>query len=389
MAPDSSALQAAALVSCLLVALLFAWLLDRPRRWPMKVLAAMCCALVAMAAAAVALNRELELYPSWSELWGHPAATGAGGVQPVSGGGRGSQVVRFTVVGRRSHLTMPALAYMPAGYAAGARRFPVVEVLDGYPGSPFSWLRGLRVAAVLDAEIAAGRMAPTVVVFPYQTMTPSHDTECVNAVGGPQVDTFLTADVRSTVARLFRVRTDRAGWGLIGYSTGGFCAANLALRHPDLFVAAASLSGYFQALTDRTTGDLYRGDRHARDLNSPLWRVRRLPVPPLAMYLASARDDRGGYADMRRFVAAARAPLRITTALVQRGGHSRPVWRALEGPALDWLSSWLAGPAPAAASGFGALPVRGAPARRPAPPRVAPSAAPRVARPAPLRSPAG
>lgn len=354
MSPDSPGLQVAALASCVVVALLFAWLLDRPRRWPMKVLAAVCCAVVAMTAAAVALNRELELYASWSELLGHPTLSGSGGVQPVTGGGRGSKMVRFTVVGRRSHLSMPVLAYLPPGYRSDTRRLPVVEFLDGYPGSPYSWVRGLHVQDVLDQEIAAGRMAPTVALFPYQTPSPRHDSECINAVGGLQVDTFLTADVREAVARLLRVRTDRAGWGLIGYSTGGFCAANLALRHPDQFAAAVSLSGYFHALTDHTTGDLFRGDPRARELNSPVWRVTRLPVPPLAMYLATARDDRTGMLDLRRFLAAARVPLRITTATVMRGGHSRPVWRALEAPALDWLSSWLAAPQPAV-GGFGPL----------------------------------
>lgn len=44
----------------------------------------------------------------------------------------------------------------------------------------------------------------------------------------------------------------------MGYSTGGFCAVNLAIRHPDQFSAAVSLSGYFHAVTDNSTGDIYK-----------------------------------------------------------------------------------------------------------------------------------
>ena len=81
---------------------------------------------------------------------------------------------------------------------------------------------------------------------------------------------------RAAVTAQFRVRTDRAGWAILGTSTGGFCAANLAMRHPDRYAAAASLSGYFTAITDRTTGDLYRGDQKLRNENSPLWRLKNL-----------------------------------------------------------------------------------------------------------------
>ena len=35
-------------------------------------------------------------------------------------------------------------------------------------------------------------------------------------------------------------------WGIGGYSEGGFCAANLALRHPASYGIAASMCGYYQ-----------------------------------------------------------------------------------------------------------------------------------------------
>ena len=33
----------------------------------------------------------------------------------------------------------------------------------------------------------------------------------------------------------FRAEPAAAGWGLMGYSTGGFCAAKLVLQHPDRY----------------------------------------------------------------------------------------------------------------------------------------------------------
>lgn len=356
MPPDSVQAEIVVAAAAVVCAALTAALWDRVRRWwrwPVRGVAIAVCAATALAATGVAVNRVLELYTSWSEVFGSGPNAAADDVRAAiqstsnSPYGDGSRVVRFTVPGKASGITLSAYAYLPAGYDSKVgqhTRFPVIEAFDGYPGTPFSWLHGLRARAVLDQEIAVGRMAPTVVVFPYQTPNPLHDTECVNAVGGTQADTFLTTDVRAAVKARFRVRTDRAGWALIGYSTGGFCAANLGLRHPESYTALASLSGYFQALTDSTTGDLYHGNAAARDQNSPLWRLHNLPQPVMSLYLACARDDPGALHGLQQMVAAAGPSLQVTTATVAQGGHTATAWRPLEAPAFDWLSTRLAAP---------------------------------------------
>ncbi|NUR31854.1 MAG: prolyl oligopeptidase family serine peptidase, partial [Catenulispora sp.] len=318
-------------------------------RFAARPLAALLCVATAGAAGLVAVNHELELFGTWSEVVGAPpptAADGPGLTAAEPGHGSGSRIVSFTVHGRASHITLPVYAYLPPGYQARGPRLPVIEALDGFPGSPQAWLKALAAPAHLDEEIAAHRMPQTVVLFPYQTVDAHRDLECTDAVGGPAMDTFLTTDVPAVVGQLLRVRTDAASWGLIGYSAGGFCSVNLALRHPDRFAAAASLSGYFEALTDSTTGDLYHGDRAVQNANSPLWRVASLPVPPLSLYLATAQDDHFEYSQMEKFAALAKPPLRLTLATVPLGGHSKKVWRQMEGPAFDWLAAHLAGPLP-------------------------------------------
>jgi enterochelin esterase-like enzyme len=353
MAPDSVNAFWATVAVAVLVAVLTALVWDRVHGWLgwlVRPLAVTLCLVTALSAAGVALNRELGLYSSWAEVFGAspnnaPIVPQAVEAAPITQAG--GRIVPFTVTGKASGLTMESFAYLPPGYGTAklhGQRLPVIEALDGFPGSPQIWLTHLDVARVLDGEITAGRMAPTVVVFPYQTPSKTHDTECVNAVGGLAVDTFLTTDVPNVVAQMFRVRTDGAGWGLVGYSTGGFCAMNLALRHATRYAAAASMSGYFHAITDATTGDLYHGNADARNQNSPVWRVQSLPVPRLNLYLVAARDDKSAYRDMEEFAASARAPLRVTIATLSRGGHNWAAWRAMEAPAFDWLSSSLAGP---------------------------------------------
>jgi poly(3-hydroxybutyrate) depolymerase len=52
-------------------------------------------------------------------------------------------------------------------------------------------------------------------------------------------DTYLSTDVPTIIRARYRVSTDPAEWGLLGYSSGGYCAANLGLRHRARFGAAA------------------------------------------------------------------------------------------------------------------------------------------------------
>jgi hypothetical protein len=116
------------------------------------------------------------------------------------------------------------------------------------------------------------------------------------------------------------------------------------MRHPDMYAATASLSGYFMAITDHTTGDLYHGDREVWEENSPLWRLQHLPVPALPIFLAVAADDRSGYKQLQDFAAAVRPPMQATTVVVPSGGHTGGLWRTLLPAVFDWFAGWLAAP---------------------------------------------
>jgi len=256
---------------------------------------------------------------------------------PGAPGPTNSRLLHVSVPGPASGLTLPMYVYLPAAYDSDPTSFPVIEALHGYPGTPETWLRRLDAQSTLDREIAAGRMAPSIVLFPSQTPDPLRDTECTNLHDGPQTETFLTVDVPAFARAHYRVRTDRAAWGLIGYSAGAFCATNLILRHPGQYASAASLAGYAEPGID--IGD---GTQHTT--NNPEWRLRNLPQPAIALWLGWAEDDRQSATESRRLAAECRTPLALTTAVVAQGGHNEVVWRLMEAPAFDWLSAHLARP---------------------------------------------
>jgi enterochelin esterase-like enzyme len=344
VSPDSLAVELIALAGTVVAAVALSVLWTATRHW-LRAVAIAACLLAVTATALVWVNRQVDSYPTWASLFGSPADAAAPTAQArTASAATKGQIVKFTVAGRTSGITVPMWAYLPPGYGASpATRYPVVEALHGYPSSPVQWLKGFGVAAVLDREIDAGRMAPTVVLFPYQTPQPMIDTECANLVGGPQAETFLTADVPAFARTHLAVRNDAAAWGLIGYSAGGYCATDLALRHPGEYAAAASLSGY-------ATPGIVIGDNLERTAYDDVWRLKHLPLPAVALYLSCAKTDRGALRATQELARAAHAPLSVTLAYIAGGGHNSGTWHAMEAPAFDWLSNSLGRPisAPAA-----------------------------------------
>jgi S-formylglutathione hydrolase FrmB len=356
MAPDSAGTELVTVIAAIAAAAALALFWNRAQGWRRIVLRAvsvLACMVTAVAFAGSWINRQVDFWPSWtSEHDTVPgaapatkpgtAATGPIAAGPVTSPVRGSgRVVTVTVTGVASKLTLPMWVYLPAGYdPAGSLRYPVVEALHGYPGVPAQWLHALTGPRILDQEIAAGRMAPTVVLFPQQSPRPLRlDTECTNLVGSAQSETFLTQDVPAYMRTHFKVRSDQSAWSLIGFSAGAYCATQLLLRHPNQYAAAASLSGYLDP-------GIHVGDGSEHTTYNILWRLQHLPIPAVALYLACARADATAFTATAAIAAAAHNPLSLTTAYINGGGHSSQSWQAMEAPAFDWLSSWLGQPTP-------------------------------------------
>ncbi len=341
---------------------------------------------------AAALNNYGYFYGSWSDLFGRSSPVGqpsaaapghrlmaagkgsaAGAGTPSSAGPPAASEVRqlpdpgwssraqwasrgrvesVTITGVRSQLASHAFVYLPPQYfqvAYRRRAFPAAQVFTGFPGTDLNLLKGLDFPARQLTEVQAHRGRPTVLVMLRPSVSFPRDTECTDVPSGPQALAFFAQDVPLAIAGHYRVQ-DR-GWGAIGDSTGGYCAAKLAMLHSDVFTAAVTLSGYFHTLRDSTTGDLWGGSRVLWNLNNLEWRLRHLPPPPVSLLVTTAKDEAGssGYADSRRFLVlahAAGAPLRVDSLVLDHGGHNFSTWNAELPRALSWLTQRLPAPAP-------------------------------------------
>ena len=139
-------------------------------------------------------------------------------------------------------------AYLPPGYDApdaAATTYPVLFMHDGKN----VWddhdccfgHTGWEVNVTLDAEIAAGRVAPVIVIAADQTTARNDEYGLSQAT----MATFMAFQIDELQPRaLAKVRGDGHVY-VAGSSLGGLVSMHLALRHPQAYAGVASLSGAF------------------------------------------------------------------------------------------------------------------------------------------------
>lgn len=266
--------------------------------------------------------------------------------------GRGSHIVSVRLGSRR--LAVPAqtvYVYLPPGYRDdGARRFPVLYLYGGWPGRSNDWLIAGRIQAVLDALLAAGRIEPMIVVMPDTTFGGLHDTECLNAVDGPRLESFLAGTGSDTVPgyldRHFRTIRDRRGRAFAGMSSGGFCALNMGLHHTGTVSVLAALEPYAapgagpesDALHDRS--DLVRHNRILQYV--PTMRFAA-PVSVLLCWPRRAADAERR--DNVRMAAALRARGQHVVTRTENSWHTWHLAQLAAPAMLEFVSARLARPA--------------------------------------------
>ncbi len=369
------------LLAVVLGALLFAatvWLWPRlSRRGVAPVMGRVGMLLVTQVSMVCALglfaNYSFGFYGSWADLFGQETAPGTvvngnnasttdGRLQllrtmkvPGMGGGvprRGGQMQQVTLSGGRTGITTTAYVYLPPEYFTQPKRiFPTTVVLTGYPGLASQLYKRLRYPTIEAEQVRKGQEQPTVLVMMRPMVVPPRDTECMNVPGGPQTEEFFAKDLPTAIRSHYRVGRLAASWGIIGDSTGGYCALKLALQEPGSYSAAVGLSADYTCPEDRTTGDLFGGSAAVRRENDLPWRLKHLPQPPVSLLVTSSRHGERNYKATEHFIGLVKGPTRIASIILPDGGHNFTTWGREVPAAMRWLSQQLVpDPPPTAAN---------------------------------------
>lgn len=137
----------------------------------------------------------------------------------------------------------PVTIYLPPQYPENQRRYAVIYLLaaHGHTGQSFlNWKPySENMAQKLDRLIHNKLMPPVIVVMP----------DCWTTLGGSQYldsamgnyETYLTQEILPFVDAHYRTQPEARG--ILGHSSGGYGALVQAMRHPELFHAAACHAG--------------------------------------------------------------------------------------------------------------------------------------------------
>lgn len=131
---------------------------------------------------------------------------------------------------------------LPRKYDSSGR-FPVLYLLHGLYGDYLNWDTRTHLEAY-------ARDLPLIIVMP-----DADDSWYTNSatVSQDKFEDYIAKDLISEVDEHYRTIRDRHARAIAGLSMGGYGAIKLALKYPDLFVFAGSLSGALNAAQDLAT----------------------------------------------------------------------------------------------------------------------------------------
>ena len=139
---------------------------------------------------------------------------------------------------------LPYRVLLPADYAAGTGRYPVLYLLHGLTGNENDWWERSRLA-----EYAAR--------YRLIIVTPGvGDSWYANSAGDPaaRYEDALVRDLIPHIDAQYRTVAGREGRAIAGLSMGGLGAMKFALRYPEMFAFAGSFSGAFGVPLTATLG---------------------------------------------------------------------------------------------------------------------------------------
>lgn len=148
-----------------------------------------------------------------------------------------AKVISGSLQSRLIQKALPYRVIQPAAYENSEKRFPVLYLLHGLFGNCDNWIELTDILKYVERH-------HFLIVAPDSGNSWYTDSETIE---NEKFESYLTAELIPEIERTFRVISKREGRAVAGISMGGYGAFKYALRHPDLFIFAASCSGAFHA----------------------------------------------------------------------------------------------------------------------------------------------
>jgi enterochelin esterase-like enzyme len=291
------------------------------------------------------LNNSFGFYNSWSELFGvtdqnsKPITASAIDLSKATYTANGSAIIEEHFTGDVSKVTASIWLLIPKNIVAsikagGNTHYPVAMFMSGSPGVPTAWLNGLKLDNQIQTVKNEVKLGDFISVLPDYNIQPHVDTGCMNIPGGVQVEDWIAKDVASYVIK--NLPAKESGWMITGYSTGGWCSAMLALKHPELFKSAAPIAGYFAA--DFPFAINYANKEVLKKKYDLLMLAKTRPVPA-DFFLITSKGDSSSYHSTNWFYSKVGSGHNIELLTLSSGGHNFTTWRPVIQDILKWYAN--------------------------------------------------
>ena len=140
--------------------------------------------------------------------------------------------------------------YLPGSYNNDTlRRYPVLYLMHGGGGSHTDYEKYHRLSQLTDSLIDAGEVKDMIIVCAEgnQGHMMYFNTEPGKA-GAPdwQYEDYFFRELIPYIEQTYRVRTDKGGRAIAGFSMGGGAATVYGIHHPEMFSMVYDISGYLR-----------------------------------------------------------------------------------------------------------------------------------------------
>ncbi len=148
---------------------------------------------------------------------------------------RAATVDTISIYSNSMQKEIKAVVIKPGSYKKKANRFPVVYLLHGYDGWYSNWIiREPKLKEYADTY-------QLIIVCPDGAKSSWYFDSPVDTAY--RYETYIGTEVIHYIDQHYRTIADAKHRAITGLSMGGHGALFLALRHPDIFGAAGSMSG--------------------------------------------------------------------------------------------------------------------------------------------------
>jgi S-formylglutathione hydrolase FrmB len=241
--------------------------------------------------------------------------------------------------------------YFPADYDSSSRRYPVLYLLHGYTDNETAWVQFGEAQRIADRMANSDEVSPMLIVMPDAGVS-----WYINSFDGKtKYEDFFVQELIPAIDANYRTRAEKAYRGIAGLSMGGYGTLIMAMKHPDLFVAAAPLSAAVWTnqdminMPDSRWKGLYGNDEKGEArLQAPHW-VQNNPIRLAASVSADALKSVRYYIDCGDDDFLIKGNMELHAALidakiphefrVRDGSHNWTYWRTALPEVLKFMSA--------------------------------------------------